>query len=156
LLVTGLDLVLVGRFEFSAVTPYSVVASMIAFISGLLYAIINVILPHAAILHAREQAADLGVLVISSTRIGVLLLVLSGIPILLYAGPIIHLWIGEQYVAKGTVLLAILIVANIIRLIGAPYSLVMVAAGQQNYIKVSPVVEGISNFVASAVLGLRY
>jgi O-antigen/teichoic acid export membrane protein len=156
LLVTGLDLVLVGRFEFSAVTPYSVAAGMIAFISGLLYAIINVILPHAATLHARDRAVDLGELVISSTRISVLLLVLSGIPLLLYAGPIIRLWIGDRYVAKGTLLLATLIVANIIRLIGAPYSLVMVAAGQQSFIKVSPVVEGISNFAVSVLLGLRY
>ena len=156
LLVTGLDLILVGRFEFAAVTPYSVAASMIAFISGLLYAIVNVILPHAAVLHAREQASKIGKLVISSTRLSVLLLVLTGIPIFIYAGPIIRLWIGQRYVAGGAPLLAILVVANIIRLIGAPYSLVMVAAGQQSYIKVSPLTEGISNFVASVVLGVLF
>ena len=60
LLVTGFDLVLVGHFEFAVVAPYSVAAAMITFISGLLSAIINVVLPHAATLHAREKAEDMG------------------------------------------------------------------------------------------------
>ena len=153
LLVAGFDLVLVGRFEFTAVTPYSVAGSMITLISGLLFAIINVIMPQAATLHAREKAEALGRLVITSTRLSVLLLVLTGIPMFIFAGPIIHLWIGQRYVAKGAPLLAVLIVANIIRLIGAPYSIIIVAAGQQNYIKVSPLSEGASNFIASIVLG---
>jgi O-antigen/teichoic acid export membrane protein len=156
LLVTGFDLVLVGHFEFAAVTPYSVAASLIALISGLLYAIVNVILPHAAILHAREKAEEVGKLVISATRISVLLLVLSGIPIFLYAAPIIRLWIGPGYVASGTVLLAILVVANMIRLVGAPYAIVMIAAGQHRYLKVSPLAEGVSNFVLSVILGFFY
>ena len=116
-------------------------------------AIINVVMPHAATLHAREKAEDMGRLVVSSTRLSALLLILSGIPIFLYAGPIIHLWIGQRYVASGAPLLAILVVANIIRLIGMPYAVIMVAAGQQNYIKVSPLSEGLSDFVASVVLG---
>jgi len=110
-------------------------------------------MPQAATLHAREKAEALGRLVITSTRLSVLLLVLTGIPMFIYAGPIIHLWIGQRYVASGAPLLAVLIVANIIRLIGAPYSIIIVAAGQQNYIKVSPLSEGASNFIASIVLG---
>ncbi len=153
LLVTGLDLVLVGRFDFAVVAPYSVSASMVTLISGLLYALINVIMPHAAALHAMENAIEIGKLVITSTRISVLLLVLTGMPMLIYAGPILHLWIGQRYVAGGAPLLVILIIANIIRLVGAPYSVILVAAGQQNYIKVSPLAEGISNFIASLVLG---
>jgi O-antigen/teichoic acid export membrane protein len=154
LLVTGFDLVLVGRFDFSAVIPYSVAASMIAFISGLLFAIINVILPHAATLHAKEKADEMGKLVISSTRISMLLLILTGVPILIYAGPILRLWIGSRYVAAGTPLLTVLIVANMIRLIGGPYSIVLIAAGQQKYIKIGPIMEGVSNFCISVVLGL--
>jgi O-antigen/teichoic acid export membrane protein len=126
---------------------------MVTLISGLVYAVINVVMPHAAALHARENASDLGKLVITTTRLSVLLLILSGMPMLIYAGPILHLWIGQRYVASGTPLLVILIVANIIRLLGAPYAIVLVAAGQQNYIKVSPLSEGISNFIASIALG---
>lgn len=156
LLVTGLDLVLVGRFEFSAVTPYSIAAGMVALISGLLYAVVNVILPHAAVLHAREKAGELGTLVVSATQASVLLLILTGAPIFAYAGPIIRVWIGQRYVAAGIPLMAVLIVATVIRLIGAPYSLVIVAAGQHSYVKVSPLAEGISNFIASVALGSAF
>ncbi len=55
LLVTGFDLVLVGHFEFAVVAPYSVAAAMITFISGLLSAVINVIMPDAATPHARKK-----------------------------------------------------------------------------------------------------
>jgi O-antigen/teichoic acid export membrane protein len=152
LLVSGLDLVVVGHFQFSMVTPYSVAASMITLISGLLYAIVNVLMPHAAKLHAAERPRELGALAIRATQLSVLFLVLSDIPILLYAGPIMRAWIGQRYVATGTPLLQILIVANIIRLISAPYSVILVAAGQQGYVKISPLAEGISNFAASVAL----
>jgi len=153
LLITGLDLVLVGRFEFAVVTPYSVSNSVVAVIAGLLGAVISVILPHAASLHAREQPDEMGKLVVYSTRLSVLLLILTGMPILIYARPILRLWIGPQYVFSGVPLLTTLIVANVVRLIGLPYATILVAAGQQNYIKISPLSEGISNFVASIVLG---
>ena len=153
LLVTGFDLLLVGHFEFAVVTPYSVSASLIALISGLLYAVVNVLMPHAASLHAKEKADELGKLLVSSTLLSVLLLVLSGVPLLIFAGPILRVWIGAQYVATGAPLLTILVISNIIRLIGVPYSIILVAAGQQNYIKISPLAEGASNFVLSVVLG---
>lgn len=155
-LVTGLDLLLVGRFQFSMVTSYSVGASMIALIAGLLGAVINVILPHSAALHARQRSHALGELVISSTRLGVLMLILTGIPILIYAGSILRLWIGQQYVTAGAPVLAILVIANIIRLMGLPYSVILVAAGQQRYIMISPLAEGLSNLIASVVLGSHF
>jgi O-antigen/teichoic acid export membrane protein len=156
LLITGFDLLLVGRFQFSLITPFSVSASMIALISGLLSAIITVIMPHSAALHAGRKAVELGKLVISTTRISMLLLILTGMPILIYAGPILRLWIGQRYVLSGTPILVILVVANIIRLAGLPYTIVLVAAGQQRYIKVTPLAEGFSNLAASVFLGLRF
>jgi O-antigen/teichoic acid export membrane protein len=77
-------------------------------------------------------------------------------PILVYAGPILRLWIGQRYVLSGTPILVILVVANIIRLAGLPYTIVLVAAGQQRYIKVTPLAEGFSNLAASVFLGLRF
>lgn len=156
LLISGFDLILVGHFQFSAVTPYSVAASIITLIAGLLYAVISVIMPHAATLHAGEKAKEMGSLVISTTRFSTSLLLLTGVPFLIYAAPIMRLWIGERYVAAGAPLLQLLIVANIIRLIGAPYAVILVGAGQQSYIKISPIAEGISNFAASVVLGFFF
>lgn len=156
LLVSGLDLVLVGRFDFGAVTAYSVAASLITVMSGLLYAVLSVIMPHAATLHAREDANGLGELTIAATRASVLVLLLTGTPLLIYAAPILRIWIGSQFVAAGEPILAVLVVANIIRLAGASYATILIAAGQQGYIKISPLSEGIGNFAASIWLGHRY
>jgi O-antigen/teichoic acid export membrane protein len=156
LLVTGLDLVLVARFDFAAVTPYSVAAALITFVAGALYSIINVVMPHAAGLHAKGDSIGLGKLVISSTRLSVLLLAFICTPAVIYAGPILKLWIGQRYVQTGAPILVVLVIANFVRLIGAAYSVVLVAAGQQSQIKVSPLTEGISNLVASLVLGAMF
>lgn len=156
LLISGFDLILVGHFQFSAVTPYSVAASLITLVSGLLFAGVNVIMPHAATLHATERSREMGALVVSSTRFSVFLLILTGIPVLIYAAPIIHLWIGQRYVAAGAPLLQVLIIANIVRLVGAPYSVILVAAGQHSYIKISPLAEALTNFLASVLLGHFY
>jgi O-antigen/teichoic acid export membrane protein len=154
LLVTGFDLVLVGHFQFSAVIPYSVAASVITFVAGLLLAGLNVLMPHAVTLHASNKPEELGRLLITVTRASVLILVLTGLPLEFFSGAIMHLWIGQRYVASGRPLLTLLIVANIIRLIGAPYAIILVAAGQQSFIKISPLAEGISNFIASVLFAI--
>lgn len=153
LLVSGFDLILVGHFDFSAVVPYSVSASIVALISGALIAIIGVILPQAAALHARRKAEEMGKLVVSLTQLSLLILVLTGIPVIIYAAPILKLMVGARFAGSGAPLLAMLLIANMIRLIGAPYSTILVAAGQQSYIKISPLSEGVSNFLASIALG---
>ena len=156
LLVTGFDLILVGRFEFAAVTAYSVSAAMITFISGVLSAILGVMMPHAAALHARHEPRQLGQLVVTSTQAAIILLVFTGIPAMVYAGPLLRLWIGPQYVQLGRPILVILLAANILRLIGLPYATVLISAGQQHLIKISPITEGVSNLTASIILGMRW
>lgn len=153
LLVTGLDLILVARFQVDALIPYSVSATIVTFISGGLLAVVNVIMPHAAAMHARNDPNALGRLVITCTQVAVALLIFTGLPTLIYSAPLLRLWIGNQYVQNGQPLLIILLVANMIRLLGAPYAVVLIAAGQQRFIKVSPLIEGFSNLVASVVLG---
>jgi O-antigen/teichoic acid export membrane protein len=153
LLVSGFDLILVGHFDFSVVVPYSISASIVALIAGALVAVIGVILPHAAALHARQKAEEMGKLVVSMTQLSLLILVLTGIPVIVFAAPILKAMAGARLAESGTPLLAMLLIANMIRLIGAPYSTILIAAGQQSYIKISPLSEGVSNFLASVVLG---
>jgi O-antigen/teichoic acid export membrane protein len=153
LLITGLDLALVAHFDFAAVTPYSVAASLTAFIGGALFAVLNVMMPHAAGLHARGDAKELGKLVITSSQLSVLLLVFICMPAVIYAGPLLKLWIGQRYVQTGAPILVILVIANFVRMIGASYAVVLVAAGQHSFVKVSPFAEGITNLVGSLVLG---
>ncbi len=153
LLVTGLDLLMVARFDFAAVTPYSVAAALTTFVGGALFAVINVMMPHAARLHAKGDAAGLGKLVITSTRLSVLLLVFICMPAVIYAGTDPQALDWPALCANRSAHPDYLVVANFVRLVGAAYAVVLVAVGHQSQIKVSPLAEGIANLVASIVLG---
>jgi O-antigen/teichoic acid export membrane protein len=155
LLVTGLDIVLVARFQFKEVIPYSVSASLAVFISGGVTAALNVMMPHAAALHARQDSHALGRVVGTCTQGTVVFLIFSGLSLIIYAAPILALWIGHQYVHTGQPILVILVIATMVRIIGVPYAIVIMATGQQRLTMVSPLTEGICNLVSSVILGYR-
>ncbi|MBZ5489500.1 MAG: oligosaccharide flippase family protein [Acidobacteriia bacterium] len=156
MLVTGLDLLLVGRFQVSALGPYAVAASLVTFVAGAQSAIFSAMIPRAAVAHAQQDPAALGRMVLTSTRVGVLLLVFTGMPLLLFADPIMVAWVGRQYAIQAHAVLLVLVSANMIRLTGVPYSVVLIGAGQQKLITLSPLVEGLTNLVASVLLGLKF
>ena len=156
LLVNGFDLIMVGRFQFDAVTPYAVSATLITFLAGVQNAIFAVIMPHAAALHARQDSQGLGELLIKATKLGVLLLLLTGLPLIVFASTIIKMWIGAQFALAGGSILAILVTANMVRLSGAPYASILIGTGQQRLVIVSPIMEGVTNLIASVLLGLKY
>ncbi len=156
LMINGLDLALVGHFQFAALAPFAIATALVNTISGMQNAIFNAAMPHAAVLHARKDFAVLGKLVITYTQLGVVLLLLVCMPLLIYAVPILRMWVGAQYVAQGHTLLSILVLANIVRLIATPYAVVLVASGQQRRVKLSPLMEGFTNLLASILLGSRF
>jgi O-antigen/teichoic acid export membrane protein len=156
LLVTGLDVTLVARYQFNAVIPYSVCANLVVFLSGGVTAALNVMMPHAAALHARQDARALGRLVKTCTRGTVVFLIFSGLSLIIYAIPILTLWIGPQFAQVGRPILITLVIANMIRVIGVPYAIVIIAAGQQRLTMVSPLTEGICNFICSLILGSMF
>jgi Membrane protein involved in the export of O-antigen and teichoic acid len=156
LLVNGFDLILVGRFEFGAVTPFSVSSTLITFLAGVQTAVFGVIMPHAAELHAQEFPEQLGRLLIKATRLGVLLLLDTGLPLVVFAAPIINLWIGPQFAQTGGSIMTILVIANMIRLIGTPYASILIGTGQQRLVIMGPLMEGVTNLIFSIGLGLKF
>jgi O-antigen/teichoic acid export membrane protein len=156
LLVNGFDLLLVGRFQFGAVTPYAVSAMLITFLAGVQNGIFGVIMPHAAELHARQSAEALGNLLVKTTKLGVLFLLLTGLPLVVFAAPIIRIWIGPQFVQAGSSILIILVIANMIRLTGTPFASILIGTGQQRLVVLTPLAEGITNLTFSIILGLKY
>ena len=124
--------------------------------SGIQASIFTAMMAHAAVLHARREIAALGSLVVRTTQLAVGLLLGTGLPILIFGVVIIKTWVGARYSFEGHHLLTILIVANIIRLIGTPYAVVLVATGQQKLVVISPLAEGLINLVASVILGSKF
>jgi O-antigen/teichoic acid export membrane protein len=153
LLVAGLDLILVGFFQYQEVAYYAVAATLVLFLSGLQSAIFNALLSPAAALHARGSSGALGRMLVTSTRYGTFLLLLTGIPLLLWAPVILRVWVGPVYAAHAALYLRILVIANMIRLSATPYSVLLMGTAQQKLALGSPVYEGLTNLVVSLLGG---
>lgn len=153
MLVTGLDLTLVGIFDFEAVASYSIAASLITFVAGLQSALFSTLIPEAAMLGARNNSRQLGTILISSTRYGMFILLISGLPLVIGAHTLLTLWVGPNYAASGTLLVQILVIANIVRLAALPYTMLLIGTGQQRLVTITPLIEGFSNLIVSVSLG---
>jgi O-antigen/teichoic acid export membrane protein len=151
-LVSGLDITIVAFFDYKSVVYYTLAVSVTNFVIQLQCAIFGAIMPSAAILSARADKAGLGHLLMNSTRYGILLLVFTGIPLIIGAKWILTMWVGAEYASHTSAILQILVLANIVRLSGLPYATIVIGVGQQRLIILSPIVEGISNFLMSVVL----
>ncbi|WP_339385072.1 MATE family efflux transporter [Calothrix sp. FACHB-168] len=153
ILVSGIDTTIVGIFDFKAVAYFAVVATLVNLITGLQNAIFSTLLPIAAVMDAKADATQLGKLLVTSTRYGIFLLLISGMPLILGAKFFLTLWVGQDYAEHGAVVLQLLIIANIIRLSATPYVTLLIGTGQQNLVIISPILEGLSNLISSLVLG---
>jgi O-antigen/teichoic acid export membrane protein len=153
LFVTGLDLTIVGYYRFSEVAYYSVAAIIVTFLGGFYNAIISPMIPAAAVLHARGDRHKLGQMTMVATRYGMLLLLVTGLPLIAGAHILLRVWVGPEYAAHATVIAEILIAANVIRLSITPYVVAMIGSGEQRLVILTPILEGVTNLVASLIAG---
>jgi O-antigen/teichoic acid export membrane protein len=152
LLVTGLDLAIVGMYRFNDLAYYAVAATLVTFLNGLFGAIFGALGSPAAVLHARNDRVGLGSMVATSTRVSMLLLLAVGLPLIVAAHPILRAWVGPAYADHATPLLQILVAANMIRMCISPYIIAMIGTGEQSKIVLVPVLEGIVNLGVSLFL----
>jgi O-antigen/teichoic acid export membrane protein len=153
LLISGLDLTLVGIFDFQNLPYYAVAATLVTFAAGAQNSMFAATVPSTAVLHARGDQWRLGRMVIDGTRYGMVLLLVTGLPLLLATKPILHLWVGAAYAVRTAIFLQILVTANILRLSGVPYAMALVGTGQQRLVILTPIFEGLTNLSISVVAG---
>jgi O-antigen/teichoic acid export membrane protein len=151
LMVSGLDLSIVGVFDYPATAYYAVAATLTNFVVQAQGAIFAALLPASAVLSARGDAQRLGTLLISSTRYGTMLLVSMALPLVLAGKLILRIWVGAQYAEHSLLFLQVLVLANIVRLIGLPYATLLLGTGQQRKVILSPLAEGVTNLLATVV-----
>ena len=155
LLVSGLDLLIVGLIDFKAVPAYAIATSLIAFVAGLQNAVFNVLIPAGAILGAQADETSLQDLLLNATRYGVLLLLASSLPLLFGGEWLLRYYVGQDLANTTVPLLRLLLIGNFIRLTSTPYAVLLIATGQQRKVLVTPFIEGFINLGLSILLGLR-
>lgn len=151
LMISGLDLSIVGIFDYKMTAYYAIAATLTNFVAQAQGAIFSALLPASAVLGARGDGQRLGVMLVSSTRYGMLILLAMALPLVVGGHWIIRLWAGADYAQHATLILQVLVIANVVRLCALPYSTLLLGTGQQNKVIASPLAEGITNLVASVV-----
>jgi O-antigen/teichoic acid export membrane protein len=152
LMVSGLDLMIVGVFDYKASAYYAVAVTLTNFVVLTQNAIFAAVMPASAVLNARGDSEKLGGLLVSSTRYGMLVLLAMALPLILAGKFILSIWVGKAYADHSTSIMELLVVANVVRLSFLPYATLLLGMGEQRKVIMSPVAEGVTNLLAS-ILG---
>jgi O-antigen/teichoic acid export membrane protein len=152
LLISGLDTVIVGRYDFHNTGFYGIAVSATNFMLLIVGSALGPLMPAISSVQGQRTPRQLGGLLVQATRYCTLMLMVLGIPLLVAGFPILRIWLGPVYANGSVRFLVVLVLANIIRQLGYPYALMVVATGSQRQATVSPVVEGLVNLGTSLVL----
>jgi O-antigen/teichoic acid export membrane protein len=155
LLISGLDIVIVGHFDYRNTGFYAVASSITNFMLVVVGSVFGPILPAVSSIQAGSTPSHIGELVIRVTRYCTLLLCLLGLPILFAAYPLLSLWVGHQYAIRSAPYLEILVIGNAVRQLTYPYVLVVVATGRQHLATISAIAEAAVNILVSVLLVTR-
>ena len=156
LFVSGIDLAIVGHYDFSQTGFYSIATSPTTFVLMLIGAVLGPLLPASSALSADRTPEQMGDLLLRTTRYATVILLASGLPLLVAGYWILRVWVGVNYAEHSVQFLRILLLANIVRQLCAPYATMVVATAKQRLATASAVTEAAVNLVASIWLAQHY
>jgi O-antigen/teichoic acid export membrane protein len=151
MMVSGLDLVIVGHADFARVGAYAVAALLATFLAGVNSAICSALLAPIAVLQQRAEVHRIQEIVRLATRTTSFADFAVAFASIFCGYPILRLWVGPVYASQAASILIILMFANAVRLVGNPTASALMATGQQRYGLFGGLSEGISNLICSIV-----
>ncbi len=149
LLISGLDTVIVGHYNYQNTGFYSIASSATNVMNVLISSLFGPMLPALSSMQAGATSGRMGEIVIKTTRYCTLLLCLLGLPLLAGAYPLLNLWVGSNYASRSALYLAVLVIGNIIRQLALPYVITVVATGKQHLATISAIAEASVNIALS-------
>src|SRR6202007_2367810 len=99
---------------------------------------------------------EMGAILLRATRLTTVILLATGLPILVAGYWLLRAWVGPLYALNSIELLRILVLANIVRQLCAPYSTMVVATAKQGVATASAVIEAAVNLATSVWLAREY
>jgi O-antigen/teichoic acid export membrane protein len=156
LCVSGLDVTIVGKYDFDQAGFYAVAVLPTNFMLALLGAALAPFLPTTSALSTQRTPVEMGTLLSRTTRYSALLLFLCGLPLLVATYPILRLWVGPNYALHSMAYLRILVLANILRMLCSPYATMLIATDSQGVAIAGASAEAIVNVACSIYLVKRF
>jgi O-antigen/teichoic acid export membrane protein len=149
LLISGLDVVIVGHFHYGETGYYSIANGAANFMLALVGSAFGPLIPAISSIQSGTTPERIGGLCIRATRYCVLLLLFLGLPLIFGAYPLLTLWARHSYASRSARYLEVLVLANIIRQLAFPYVLAVVATGRQHLTTLAGIVEAAVNICLS-------
>lgn len=157
MIVTGLGIVLVGRFDYQMVTAYAVSATIVAGISGIDNALLQPLLPELARRHNRGASrADLASIVLFGSQLNGAFLACVSIGLLAFGPLLLGIILGANANSEAFAIYGLLAVGSSLRLLTAPLSLAFVATKTHSRVILPPIVEAVINLACSVMLGMTF
>ena len=155
LFVSGLDLLIVGHFEYAATGFYAIASSATNFMLVVVGSLFSPLLPAVSAMQATRTPEMIGNLTLRLSRYCTLTLCVLSLPLLVGSFPLLSLWVGHVYALKTVLFLQVLVLSNCVRQFCYPYSLVVIAVGKQHLATAAAVAEAVTNVMLSIWLGSR-
>ncbi len=150
LLISGLDVAIVGHVDFTAVGYYSIAATLVTLFSGAHTAICSAFMTPVAALHASGEMDRIRGVVLRATRLSTLNLV--AVTVTCLGGKwFLQRWVGEPYASQALPIVEILMLAQAVRLVMNPYASALIATDLQRHGIAQGAIEGVINLVCSII-----
>ncbi|MGV8883239.1 MAG: lipopolysaccharide biosynthesis protein [Rhodoglobus sp.] len=159
LLITGTGTILVARFDYASIVPFSIATVVVSALAGLSSAATAPLLPELArvhelqgIDHVTRQVRTLSALS-SSILFTTTALLLAAAPWYL---PLLDRRLVEDSLGASWWILAVLLVGNTVQLSGTPMSLAFIATKTHTRVLFPPVIQAVVSFALSVALGSSF
>lgn len=148
-LISGIGTFTVGKYAFQELAGFAVLMTLVNAGVGILGAMINPIIQPMIRMYNQGKKQHVEFLV-NKLIFLFSMIVFIGIFIAWFISiHILGVWLGYQQAANLHIMFSLLLAAYLIRMIAAPYGLMLVAYGKQLSIAWFPVIEGLLNFALS-------
>ncbi|MDE3104759.1 MAG: hypothetical protein KGK08_06255 [Acidobacteriota bacterium] len=155
LLISGLDVTIVGLFQFRSVGYYSVAATLTSFFAGLNNAVFAALIAPVAVLDARGEHRRIAEIVLRTSRLSTFLNLTLVLLVYFAGSPLLRLWVGPEYAAEALPIVKLLLIGQAIRLLNNGYASALLAVGLQRKALLPSIVEAFGN-LALSLAGARW
>jgi O-antigen/teichoic acid export membrane protein len=155
LCITGFDVAIVGHYDYVQTAYYSIATLPTSFMLLIIWSMVGPLMPASSAMSTQRSPSEMGDFLARTTRYTTVMLLLTGLPLIVCGFPLLRLWVGPVYALHTLQYLRILVFANVIRNLCAPYATMIAATGRQGAATAAAVSEGLVNLGSSLYFASR-
>ncbi len=156
LCISGFDIAIVGHFDYLETAYYSIATMPTSFVLLIISSLMNPLMPATSALSTQRDPSEMGDVLARVTRYTSTVLLVTGLPLVVFGFFILRVWVGAEYALHTLKYLRILVLANMLRNLCAPYATMLTATGKQGPATAAAISEAVVNLGSSLYLASRF